>query len=84
MWQTSYPTLAQVQEAHWQTLDTWCEKLPQPQTDVERTVYRRIHKLRHERVGQEVRKSSPEFADKWNDILGRMAEVVGGPKPARW
>ena len=40
-WQRSYPTLETVMEAGLQTLCTWCDNLPPPQTDVQRTVLRR-------------------------------------------
>lgn len=41
-WMSTYPTVAAVQAAHINTLCAWHENLPPAQTDVERTVRRRI------------------------------------------
>lgn len=82
-WQTEYPTLATVQEAAFQTLDTWCECLPHPQTDVERCVWRRLHALRDQRAGEQVREASPEIADKMNRVR-ELLEKVTGVKQPRW
>lgn len=82
-WQTEYPTLAAVQEAAFQTLDTWCECLPRPQTDVERTVWRRLHQIRQERAAEELRKSSPNTADTMNQLYETLGRVTGQKMP-KW
>jgi hypothetical protein len=76
-WQTEYPTVAMVSGAAFNTLQSWDEKLPQAQTDVERAVRRRIKKALFERAGEEVRAKSPEIADKWNDIMERVERLTG-------
>lgn len=81
-WQTTYPALATVMEASLQTLCTWCDNLPPPQTDVERTVMRRLKARRDELVATEVREKAPHIADKFNDIIDMM-ERLGIPSPVR-
>jgi hypothetical protein len=78
-WQRTYPALATAMEASFDTLCTWCESLPAPQTDVERTVMRRLKARRDEMAGQLVREKAPHIAEKFNDILDRMARL--GIKP---
>lgn len=68
MWQTTYPTVATVKAAHYQTLQTWDEKLPEPQTDVERTVRNRITKRLFKMTAAECREKAPEVADSWNKL----------------
>lgn len=75
-WQTTYPPLAMVMQAHWQTLDTWANSLPAPQTDVERTVYRRIHARRAELVQAEMREKAPEVAEKYESFMDRLRRIV--------
>ena len=55
MWQTTYPSLATVSEASVETLTTWIESLPAPQTDVQRTVLRRLALRRQELMALELR-----------------------------
>jgi hypothetical protein len=74
-WQTTYPTLAQVNEAAFQTLDTWAEKLPPPQTDVEKTVMRRLLATRDKLCAQETRKADPALADKLKDLGQRLGKM---------
>lgn len=81
-WQTTYPTLATVMEAGFETLCTWCDKLPPPQTDVQRTVMRRLIARRDELLGQQVREKAPHIAEKFNDIVDRM-ERMGIKSPVR-
>lgn len=71
-WQETYPTLEAVMAASLQTLCTWCDRLPQPQTDVERTVLRRLNARKDELFRQQVREKAPDIADKFNDIIDRM------------
>lgn len=62
-WQTTYPTLATIMEANFETLATWMEKLPAPGNDVERTVARRL-RVRYQELGlQQLRAQAPNIAD---------------------
>ncbi len=74
-WQTTYPTVAAVMLADFNTLWTWHRYLPAPQTDVERTVWRRVKARCDELAGQELRKTRPDLADKFNDIVEKMAAL---------
>jgi hypothetical protein len=82
MWQRQYPTLEMVNSASFQTLQTWDSNLPPAQTDVERTIRRRIKKAQFERAAEEVREKAPEIADQWNDIMSKLERITGcsGPK----
>jgi hypothetical protein len=77
-WQTEYPTLATVNEAAFSTLQAWDEQLPAPQDDVQRTLRRRIKKQMMTRAGEEVREKAPEVAEKWNSLMDRIKNVMGG------
>lgn len=79
-WMTTYPTIATVMLARFATLQQWDENLPPAQTDVERTVRRRITKQMDVTAGQELRRSSPELADKWNKVMDDVERVVPGLK----
>lgn len=74
-WQRTYPALATVMEASFETLCTWCDSLPAPQTDVERTVMRRLKARRDELMGQQVREQAPEIADKFNAIFDKLERL---------
>lgn len=76
-WQTEYPTLEMVNGAAFSTLQTWNSDLPPPQTDVERTIRRRIGKQLFERAAEEVREKAPDIADKWNDLMGKLERMAG-------
>ena len=78
-WQKTYPTLAAVSEAGFQTLCAWCDNLPPPQNDVERTVLRRLKARRDELLSSQVRETAPHIADRFNDILDRLQQL--GIKP---
>jgi Lar family restriction alleviation protein len=81
-WQTTYPTLATVMEAGFETVCTWCEKLPAPQTDVERTVMRRLHARRDVLAGEQLRAVRPDIADKLNELVDRL-ERLGVKSPVK-
>lgn len=81
-WQRTYPALATVMEASFETLCTWCDQLPAPQTDVERTILRRLKARRDELLGQQVRAKAPHIAEKFNDIVDRL-ERLGIKSPVR-
>ena len=75
MWQKTYPTLATVQQAGFETICTWCDELPPPQTGGGRTVMRRLRVERDRRMVSEVRKYSPDIADKMTkigDLMGKL------------
>jgi hypothetical protein len=74
----TYPTLSDVNQANEAMLRHWNNTLPDPQTDVERTIQRRIKKALHPTVGDQLKKEAPElhkeytsFLDHLNDILNR-------------
>ena len=81
-WQKTYPALATVMAASFETLDTWRDNLPRPQTDIERTVLRRLN-LRWEELGAlKIREQAPHIADKMNDLAARMERLgMGRPFP---
>jgi len=81
-WQKTYPALATVMEASFETLCTWCDNLPAPQCDVQRTVARRLRARRDELLAVEVRATAPHLADKLNEIIDRM-ERLGLKSPVR-
>lgn len=81
-WQRTYPALATVMQASFETLCTWCDQLPAPQTDVERTVWRRLKARRDELMGQQVREKAPHIAEKFNDVVDRL-ERMGIKSPVR-
>lgn len=81
-WQRTYPALATVMQANVETLCTWCDNLPPPETDVQRTVMRRLKARRDELAATEVRNKHPEIADKFNQIADLM-EKLGIKSPAR-
>ena len=81
-WQKNYQTLATVMAASFETLGTWRDNLPPPQTDVERTVLRRLT-LRWEEIGAvKVREQAPHIADRMNDLAATM-ERLGMGRPFR-
>jgi hypothetical protein len=77
-WQKTYPTIATIQEASFETLCTWCEQLPAPQTDVERTVQRRLRKQREELAAVQLRRDHPDIADKMNALQDALERLAGG------
>lgn len=81
-WRTTYPCLAAVQEASFETLCTWCDHLPAPQTDVEKTVARRLRLRRDELMALQLREKAPHIADKMNDIA-QLLDRLGVKAPWR-
>lgn len=81
-WKTTYPALATVMVASLETLQTWLTSLPAPQTDVERTVMRRLLARRDELLRQQVRERAPDIAAKFNDIIDKM-ERAGIKSPVQ-
>lgn len=81
-WQTTYPTLATAMAANFETLLTWSEQLPRPQTDVERTIMRRIIQRLDQLAGEQLRAKHPKIADTMNE-LGDLLEKIGMPRTMR-
>jgi hypothetical protein len=65
-----------VQQASFETLCTWAESLPAPQTDVERTVHRRLLARRDELGQVELRKVRPDLADKLEQLRADFDRIV--------
>ncbi len=76
-WQTTYPTLATVMQASPQTLLTWDEQLPPPQTDVELTIRSRIRRL----LDAELRKEAPHIADPLDKLWDVIEKATGRKRP---
>lgn len=72
-----YPTIAEVNEASEEQLFAWHNNLPEPETDVERTVHRRINKVCWANSERHLREVSPEAADKLNRLAELMSNVLG-------
>lgn len=81
-WQTTYPTVATVMAAGFDTLHTWDEKLPAAQTDVERTVRRRIKAQMAVQAKVELRKVAPEVADQLDSALDKVLKLLGARRAA--
>jgi hypothetical protein len=75
-WRTTYPSIEALGLANFETLNTWVENLPDPQTDVQRTVWRRLGTARQEAMVKELRKASPEVADKYEDVIERFRALI--------
>ena len=71
-WQTTYPTLNVVKTAAFQTLCTWDKELPLPQTDVERTIRKRIKNTLFKKVAKEVKEKEPDIAETWNELVDKL------------
>ena len=71
-WQTTYPTLATIMEANFDTLAAWVEKLPAPCNDVQRTVARRLG-MRYQELGhQQLRAQAPQIADQLEQLHEKL------------
>lgn len=79
-WQSTYPDLSTMMSASFETLATWRDNLPPPQTDVERTVRRRLELRYTELSRTEIRRQAPEVADKINAVIEKMKKL-GIPRP---
>ena len=75
-WQTTYPTVGTVMEASFETLQTWDEHLPDPNTDVQRTVRSRIVRQMKVLAIAEMRKVNPEFADKYEATMQKAIDLL--------
>ena len=74
-WKRTYPSVATAQSASFETVCAWCNELPPPQTDVERTVMRRLQARREELGRQEVWKRAPELAEQMNGLIDRLERL---------
>jgi len=81
-WKQTYPTMDAVMHASLETLAAWGDNLPPPQTDVQRTVRRRLLARRDELLARKVREQAPKIADKFNEIIDRLGEL-GIKSPVR-
>lgn len=77
-WQTTYPTLATIQSASFDTLNTCCDNLPPPQTDVERTVHRRLFARRSQLADQLLRTKHPKTAEKLDAVHKALRDALAG------
>lgn len=64
VWMRTYPTVAAVQQAHIDTIAAWLDHLPPPQTDVEKTVMRRIRR----RVDDYIASTNPELSNSMDKV----------------
>lgn len=76
----TYPTLSEVNAASAGALRHWHNTLPDPQTDVERTIQRRIKKAMHPTAGDQLKKEAPEVHKKFTSIIDRLNDIVNGRK----
>lgn len=76
-WRTTYPSLEALGLANFETLNTWCESLPKPQTDVERTVWRRLGQARHEAMRTELHRMAPDVAKSFDDVMEMARKILG-------
>lgn len=76
-WQTTYPALATIMVANLDTLQTWADNLPAPQTDVERTVHRRLIARRDELGAQILRRDHPKIADTLDQLWTQVEKMTG-------
>ncbi len=70
-----YPTVGEVMSACVDDLAVWHENLPPPQTDVERTVHRRVQKRGFELAAKKIRNDEPELANEWNDLMDKIEGI---------
>jgi hypothetical protein len=71
-----YPTIAQINAAGFECLQNWCQELPAPQTDVERTAFRRIAKRRDELFRPALEEQAPDIARQMDDLIAKLRKVV--------
>jgi hypothetical protein len=77
MWQTEYPTIADVNIASLTTLDAWKKQLPTPETDVQRAVQRKIKKQLDLLMMSDLKKHAPELHDKLAGLHEKIDSVFG-------
>lgn len=73
-WRTTYPTVATVSEASLESLTIWRNELPKPQTDVQKTVARRIATRHRNLIAERTRSASVNkdpFSHMFGDIFNR-------------
>lgn len=75
---TKYPSLAEIKAAKFTELTEWQKRLPAAQTDVQRTIRRRLDLRASEVAGAAIRAIDPELADRFNHIIDRM-DALGIP-----
>lgn len=83
-WQTTYPSVEALNIAAFQTLQTWDERLPPPQTAVEHTVRRRIKRRLAALAEAELEKADAAFAARYKDTLNGARDLfkkLGIPFP---
>lgn len=71
-WARIYPDLGTVMRAPVQTLQAWDDHLPPPQTDVERTIRRRLRHRLDTLYAEQLEREHPELAGKLADVLSRL------------
>jgi hypothetical protein len=76
-WRTEYPSIAAVNEAAVETLMTWEDNLALPQTDVERTVRRRLRLRLDTLIDKELREKAPDVASAFDRIYTTLGISPG-------
>lgn len=74
-WKNLYPTVADVNQASFETLYAWDDNLPPPQCDVEQTVRRKIRNRQLELADKEARKTTPEVVKKRNELEENIRSI---------
>lgn len=77
LWKKTYPTIATVNQANKDTLLAWGEHLPPPQTDVERTVHRRVNRKCLAIAEESLRVADPKLADKFDELMNLTSSLLG-------
>lgn len=75
-WARYYPDLGTVMRAPLQALEAWEKHLPAPQTDVERTIRRRLEKRLLELAATDFAEKHPEKAAELIASLERISDAV--------
>lgn len=75
-WARFYPDLGTVMRAPLQTLVTWDQHLPAPQTDVERTIRRRMKGRICKLLADEMTRQHPELVDELSRVVGKFEESL--------
>jgi len=72
-----YPTIAEVNQADAETLYEWDDALAEPQTDVERTVRKRIKKKCWNNATGAIRKTDPGMVGRMEKLADLMTCILG-------